>query len=380
MLSLCLSSSSPCEAQGHGIGLLKHKSVGPMIQARTAAASVTLGDGSVLIAGGIDGNFNYLSSAELYNPTTQLFTPLTSMTTARAGHTATLLSNGQVLIAGGVLCNQGNCEQLSSAEIFDPSKQRFRATGNMTTARGSHTATLLNDGTVLLAGGFNGNGQGLSSAEIYYPANGKFTATGTMVAARYVHTATLLPGGGVFIAGGRSCEGCKSNPAARIAEVYDPSRGEFFAAENLGEARTLHTATLLPDGRVLIAGGRSCAGDCEGARTLQDSDIYDPANGTYTAGSDMSVPRAGHKSVALPDGSVFIYGGVDCGGRSDCQSLSTGDLFQASSVNFTPVTGGTAGGTGLIMSLLADDQVLTAGGLEGSSVLTAADAFSFGSN
>jgi hypothetical protein len=250
----------------------------------------------------------------------------------------------------------------------------------MTTARGSHTATLLNDGTVLLAGGFNGNGQGLSSAEIYNSVNGKFTATGTMVAARYVHTATLLPGGEVYIAGGRSCETCMSNPAAMTAEVYDPSKGEFFASDNLEEARTLHSAALLQDGTVLIAGGRSCSGDCEGARTLQDSKIYDPANGNYTAGADMSVPRAGHKSVALPDGGVFIYGGVDCGGRFDCQSLSSGDLFQASSVTFTPVTGGTAGGTGLIMSSLGNDQVLTAGGSEGSSVLTAADVFSFGSN
>ncbi len=358
----------------------KIKAVGSLNHARAAAASVTLANGSVLVTGGIDANFNYLSSTELYNPTTQLFTPLPSMTTARAGHTATLLSNGQVLIAGGVVCSGGNCTELSSAEIYDPTVGRFVAIGDMTTARGSHTATVLNDGTVLLAGGFNGNG--ISSAEIYNPANGRFTETATMTVARFGHTATLLPDGEVFIAGGRSCEGanCISNPATQTAEVYDPGRRQFFAAGNLAEARTQHTATLLQDGRVLITGGRSCSGDCEGDSTLQDASIYDPATGQFTAGGEMSTPRAGQQSIALPDGNVFVYGGIDCGGRFGCQFLSSGDLFQPASGNFTPAGNGSVGGTDLIMALLSNQQVLVAGGVEGRSVFRTANLFSFSNN
>lgn len=356
------------------------KAVGSLNHARAGAASVTLADGSVLVAGGIDGNFNYLSSAELYNPTLQRFTALPSMTMARAGHTMTLLSNGQVLIAGGVVCNGSNCSELSSAEIYDPTIRQFFAAGNMTTARGSHTATLLGDGTVLVAGGFNG--EVISSAEIYNPANGRFTETATMTTPRFLHTATLLPDGGVLVAGGRSCEGaaCLANSASHTTEVYDPGRRQFFATGNLGEARTLHTATLLQDGRVLIAGGRSCSGDCEGSTTLQDASIYDPATGEFAAGGNMSTPRAGQKSIALPDGDVFVYGGADCSRRFGCRFFSNGDLFQPASDNFTPAGSGTVGGIDLTMSLVANEQVLIAGGAEGGSISKGANVFSFPAN
>jgi hypothetical protein len=366
-------------AQNLRVSRPRVRAVGSMNTARTGAASCTLSNGAVLVTGGIDANFNYLASAELYNPTIQRFSPLPPMTAARAGHTATLLPNGQVLIAGGVDCTGGVCRQLSSAEIYDPTVRRFFAIGNMMVARTSHTATLLANGTVLLAGGFNGSA--ISSAEIYNPPTGQFIETATMLSPRFLHTATLLPNGEVFIAGGRSCDGdCLTDTASHTAEVYDAGRRQFFAAGTMTESRSLHTASLLPDGRVLIAGGTACSGDCEGSATLPGASIYDPATGKFSAAGDMATPRAGQQSIALPDGNVFLYGGIDCSGPTGCQFLDNGDIFQPDSLNFTPAGSGTVGGFDLIVALLANQQVLVAGGSTGRSVFRSANLFSFQPN
>src|SRR5262249_38477319 len=214
--------------------------------------------GQILVTGGIGQNYRYLASAELYDPQTQSFTSTASMVTARAAHTATLLSDGRVLIAGGVVCDAGNCTQLSSAEVYDPIQQKFRPVASMAAARASHTATLLSDGTVLIAGGVQG-GVGLSSAEIYSPVVARFIDTGAMKAPRFLHSATLLNDREVLVAGGRACtDECDDNSASVSAEVYDPDRHQFFPAGKLNEGRILHTATRLNDGRVLISGGRSC--------------------------------------------------------------------------------------------------------------------------
>ena len=210
----------------------------------TFGTATTLTNGQVLITGGIDSSYNYLATAQLYIPASQTFMPLGNMTTARASHTATLLPNGQVLLTGGTICSQGNCTYLSSAEIYDPGTQRFLPTGSMTTPRTVHTATLLANGTVLIAGGSNSDV--LSSAEIYDPANGSFTPTGSMAAQRVLHTATLLNSGQVLITGGRGCSGeCDENPGANTAELYDPGTGKFIAAGTMVEGRILHRATLL---------------------------------------------------------------------------------------------------------------------------------------
>jgi hypothetical protein len=228
--------------------------IGPMNAVRYHATATLLQDGTVLIAGGDIGDNAGLTSAEIYNPATGTFTATTgSMSTRRTTQTATLLSNGTVLIAGG----QGNYSgqvAWNTAETYNPSTQKFTLVGNMTTTRCQHTATLLTDGTVLLAGGQNTSGTTLSSAEIYTPSSSSFASTGTMTSSRIEHTATPLADGTVLIAGGFGSCGSGSN-ACITAEVYTPSSRTFAMTGNMTVPRAYHSATMIYNGDILIAGG-----------------------------------------------------------------------------------------------------------------------------
>jgi deoxycytidylate deaminase len=171
------------------------------------------------------------------------------MDVARWEATATLLGDGRVLIVGGF---NGN-EHLASAELYDPSTGAFSHTGGMQMGRSGHTATLLEDGRVLAVGGDGDNGP-LASAETYDPTIGSFQSTGSMSHDRHGHTATMLHDGRVMIVGGWA-NNINTYQDLTIIEIFDPATGIFRRAGSIGMARDFHTATLLPDGRVLIAGG-----------------------------------------------------------------------------------------------------------------------------
>ena len=295
---------------------------GQMPNVRWGRSATLLQDGEVLVAGGAntDGSA-FDASVQLYDPKTGKFTATGSMTMARSFHTATLLNDGRVLIAGGnntvqTMNTDGSStpiKQLDSAELYDPRTGKFTATGSMTTGRAFHAATLLADGRVLVAGGspdgtyWSGPGSSLASAEIYDPKTGKFTATGSMATARSSANATLLPDGRVLIAGGQA-----DWPPLAAPELYDPKTGKFVSGESTPTAHTIATATLLQDGRVLFLTDL-------GAR------LYNSQTGTSGATGAMVLNSDGftimnfypHAAVRLQDGRVLVLGGEATGASAE---------------------------------------------------------------
>jgi hypothetical protein len=229
-----------------------------------------LPDGKVLVAGGVD-NIRAVASAELYDPATGTWAATGSMTTSRVGHTATLLPDGKVLVAGG--------DGLASAELYDPASGTWAATGSMTTSRSDHTATLLAGGRVLVAGGYSDFGSRLlGSAELYDPATGDWTAAGSMTSPRILHTATLLPDGQVLVAGGAIGVSPTGDTILASAELYDPASGTWTATAGMATVREFSTATLLPGGTVLMAGGKGGAYSQPPHGPLASADLYDPGS------------------------------------------------------------------------------------------------------
>jgi V8-like Glu-specific endopeptidase len=227
---------------------------GPNLIDPDRGAMVLLKSGKVLVVGGSAqvsrANPSGVSrSAEIYDPATNKFTLTGSMRTAREGLAATTLPDGRILVAGGDDHDCDTCNHVfSSAELYDPNSGKFSPTGSMNAQRTDATATLLDNGKVLIAGGQDENGE-LSSAELYDPHSGKFSLTGSMTVGRLDHTGTLLKDGRVLVAGG------DSTIADTTAEIYDPATGKFSPTGQMTADHVEGTATLLSDGRVLIAGG-----------------------------------------------------------------------------------------------------------------------------
>jgi hypothetical protein len=308
---------------------------GAMATARGFGTATRLSDGRVLFAGGDPGKWNFagslIASAELYDPATGTFSPTGLMTTARNLHTATLLLDGRVLITGG---SDTFGHAVATAELYDPATGRFSPTGSTAAARGFQTASLLLDGRVLIVGG-NDQGWGagfLASAEIYNPRTGKFTATGPMTTERASHTATVLPDGRVLIAGGASSNGPESLASA---EIYNPKTGKFFPTRGpMAAARTFHAATLLADGRVLVTGG-TADGWVYSGPFQASAEIYDPQTGTFSPTGPMTDERVSQTATLLPDGHVLIAGGYD--GIAD---VTTAELYDPKTGTFSPTSPG----------------------------------------
>jgi hypothetical protein len=257
-----------------------------MATARNLHPATLLLDGRVLITGGSDTFKHAVATAELYDPTTGTFGPTGSMAVARGFHAATLLLDGRVLITGGNDQGWGNGHFLATAEIYDPIAGTFTETGSMTDGRSSHTATLLADGRVLIIGGYGDVGNGgtsLASAEVYDPKTDLFKATGPMAEGRTYHTATQLADGRVLVTGGTLDGWDYRGPFNASAEIYDPKTGAFIATGSMTDKRVSHTATLLADSRVLIAGGYDGSGWGGGPPwpDVTTAEPYDALTGTF---------------------------------------------------------------------------------------------------
>lgn len=222
-----------------------------------------------------------------------------AMSVPRSAHTATLLPDGRVLLIGGMISVRGNEVSTATTDVFDPRTGTITTGGKLSAPRAGHTATLLNDGNVLVTGGGNEYGN-LVNAELYRPGTGEPISVGSMTVARERHAATRLADGRVLITGGTIAQ-----PSEK-AEIYDPQTGTFSATAPMNHRRAAHSATLLNDGRVLIAGGAESLDS-----VLRSMEIYDPASNTFADAGQMRVSRYKHSAVLLGDGKVMLLGGSD---------------------------------------------------------------------
>jgi N-acetylneuraminic acid mutarotase len=328
---------------------------GPLNNARYGHTATLLSNGKVLVAGGRNLS-SVLSSMELYDPNTGTWTSLPPLNFGRYNHTATLLSDMEVLFTGGT----GSTGAVSSAERYAIGSFA-ELTGNLNSARSAHTATFLSNGKVLVIGGKGTNGATLASAELFDPNSG-FSGTWTMTSnslanARQFHTATLLPNGKVLVAGGERTNGVTLSSV----ELYDPASGVWTAASDLNFAREFHSATLLPNGEVLVAGGSP-----DGGTAMASTEIYDPSAGTWTADT-LNVARLNHTATMLPNGKVFVAGGGASYSISGLgHVVSSVELYD---LTINPATGTWTRTGGMstprefhTATLLPNGQVLVAGG------------------
>lgn len=330
---------------------------GDLVVARNEHEAVLLLDGRVLVIGGIGDDSRTLRSAELYEPASGTWTAAGNMRAPRWDHTATTLLDGTVLVAGGEVSVTGTVE-VGSAELYDPASGTWTDVANMTQARWGHTATLLPDGTVLVAGN--------STSELYDPLTKSWTATGAMVARREGHTATLLRDGTVLVAGG-CCGTTDPNGSSELAsaELFDPRTGAWTATGAASGVRTEHTATLLPNGKVLIAGGYIGGGDVVTA--LASAELYDPDLKAWTPAGDMTDERWPATATLLPDGIVLV--------TSSLGRISSAELYSSGTwIAIVPMIQDRSAHTA---TLLLDGSVLVAGGTDNptGTVLASTELF-----
>jgi uncharacterized protein (TIGR03437 family) len=310
-----------------------------MTAARTGHTATLLKDGRVLVAGGGHydplGKFEYLASAELYDPATGGFTPAGDMTIARSGHAATLLSDGRVLITGGAS---------GSAELYDPATGLFTESKSITEAHNPPAANLLSNGKVLISG--------WPSTELYDPATDVFTDLGP--ADNYGRDSTaLLPDGRVLIPG---------NHAILLFKIAGDS---LKLVASLPGSYVFQTTTLLAKGKVLIAGGGGASWDA----TLNEASLYDPRSGTLETTGLMLFSRESQTATLLPDGHVLIVGGYDGDGYdTGIPSLTDGEDYDPATGSFTSAGALVHLREGNTATLLPDGRVLIAGGTSDTAV------------
>ncbi|MFT3766502.1 MAG: kelch repeat-containing protein [Minicystis sp.] len=285
----------------------------PMSAPRDLAKGTTLADGRVLVTGGHDNVpfVSFLDTAEIYDAASDSWTLTGPMVSPRGYHAITRLADGRVLVTGGTT-GYPDFISLATTEIYDPVTNAWSPAAPMNGARQSHTATLLADGRVLVAGGLDGSY--LASAEIYDPATDTWTAASPDVI-RYDARAALLPTGDLLVAGGDD----------NVASLYTASRfvastGTWAAAPFMAVGRDRYTLTLLADGRVLAAGGTG------GLGASANAEIYDAGKDAWTCAGTMIAPRYEHAATLLADGRVLLTGGEnDFGVLASAEALDPAD-------------------------------------------------------
>jgi hypothetical protein len=288
-----------------------------MLAPRDDFSATLLADGKVLVAGGA-GNTGEL--AEVFDPVRGTWSATGSLVAPCYFHTAARLLDGKVLVA--------SCTAYSGApapaELYDPISGTWSATGSMVGRAGGSRATLLRDGKVLVI-------SGTGSSELYDPISGTWTATGNMITPTCACTATLLPDGKVLVAGATSP--LDGSDLRASAELYDPQSGAWSATQGMVAARAGHAAVLLADGKVLVTGGVGNEKP-NGDPVLASAELYDPASETWSATASMLVPRRDFSATLLADGKVLVAGGmaeVPMMGGTGSEMVASAELYDPGS-------------------------------------------------
>lgn len=346
-----------------------------MATARDGHTATLLPDGRVVVIGGerLNPRREMLASVEIYDPSTDTWSPSAPLPESRANHTATLLDDGTILVIGGGRHNAigvpAGLDVRATALVYDPSTGASVSLGPTRTPRHGHQAVRLPSGRILVVGGSDDHseikpaqgaqnpqpfGRALASAELFDPTTRAFTDTSSMSAGRFAFTAVLLADGRVMVSGGANYEGEAQSLATN--ELYDEATGRFTpTADFAGVDRLHHGATRLTDGRVLVFGGKRA-----NIAFLPDAQLWSPLTGLFTRAANIPPGRTIPVVLPLPEGAALVVGGYACA-RSGCAPLNTTTILQAD--------GTTAEGPALnqaralpSVTVLRDGRVLIAGG------------------
>ena len=326
--------------------------------ARGTHTATLLQDGRLLIAGGDDGSGRLeaiTDTAELYDPSADRWEPAEALGRQRTQHAALLLNDGRVLLVGGAGVLQAGIQEqqlerpLIETDLFDPTSESWSYTGEISTPRDYVAAALLSDGSVLIAGGDDGSGTEasvLASAEVFDPATGQWSSAGSMSHPRQGHSLVPLDNGMALVAGGDA-----GDDPFQSVEIYDPSSGTWSATADMADARERFSAVVLQDGKVLVVGGGGTDG------RLASAELYDPAGGTWSPAAEMSTPRLKPAAVVLQDGKVLVVGGLGAG-----QFLTSAEVYDPATDSWSDA-GSMETGRGFHAATLIDDgRVVVTGG------------------
>jgi len=345
---------------------------GSMSTPRMDATATLISGGRVLVAGGASGSADtaILGSAEVFDPDHGTFATTGSMAAPRFEAGAVALADGRVLIAGGYAQRgPGAITPTAAAEVYDPQTGTFGPTGSMSMPRVEASMVLLADGRVLVAGGLGTIANAtalLDSAEVYDPTTGSFSPTGDLAAPRAAAASALLPDGRVLIAGGTTSTNSSTGAPTATAELYDPVTGAFARTGSMASALERRSASLLLDGTVLVAGGRG-SGGLSGGDLLNGStaaETFDLATGTFSPTAAMASARVAPNIVDLIDGRVLVAGGA-----------GPAELYDFERRTFTPTGTMLQPRYGATATILPRGDVLFAGGTVGTTPVASAELY-----
>ena len=365
------------------------KDAGPLQHARYHHTATLLRDGKVLIAGGLDIEGIGIGNGEIYNPPSDTWSMTGVMIAPRGNYDSTLLPDGRVLVVAG---KRSELRNVGSMEAYDPSTNQWSWLAADASTRRAHKVTLLLDGRILISGGMlhrrgssggQGPGEGqivpnkveTTSVELFDLSNGQTTEAAPLSHARREHESILLPGGRVLIVGGlvdETVDGPNID-SLNSTELYDPEADSWTTGAVMAQGRGSHTATTLPDGKILVTGGLNTA-----RQPLNSAELYDPTTDSWALAASMSQPRDGHTGTLLSDGRVLVVGG---NGTSGGLSLTSAEIYDPPSNSWSSAGNMIQGRSHHTAVQLNDRKVLIAGGLLGpDNPLSTVDFYSPATN